>query len=304
VAPLERLTANDGWLARSALFAEEATRLGEAALAAALSRADLDPNDLGHLFFITTTGIATPSIDARILGHPPWNPATQRTPVWGLGCAGGVSGLARAADWVRAHPTKAAAVLTVEFCSLTFLPEDRSLANFVAAALFADGVACAIVAGDELVERRGLAGLRLEAHRLRLFQDSLDIMGWNPVEQGLQVVFSKRIPAFVREHALEEFEALMAQAEVDAARVTRFLGHPGGPKVIGAYARALGWPKERFREAWSTLEKWGNISSASILHVLAAAFAEKTVAAESGRYALLAALGPGFTSEQLLARPC
>lgn len=302
VAPLERLVASDGWLERSAIFTEEGTRLGEAALVGALDRAGLAPGDLGHLFFISTTGIATPSIDARILGRGPWCDSTLRTPVWGLGCAGGISGLARAADWVKAHPGKAAAVLAVEFCSLTFMPRDLSLANFVAAALFADGVACAVVAGDEIAGRCRPGGLAIAGHRVRLFPDTLDVMGWNPVEHGLQVVFSRRIPAIVREHAGGEFEQLLAIAGIEAAGVGTFLGHPGGPKVLAAYEEALGWSRERFAAAWACLEKWGNVSSASILHVLAMAFEGGELAARRGEYALLAALGPGFTSEQLLTR--
>jgi len=301
VAPIERLTRDDGWLERSGLFALEAARLGEEALERALGRAGIGPAELGHLFFVTTTGIATPSVDARILEHPPWNPTTLRTPVWGLGCAGGVSGMARAADWVRAYPDKAAAVLTVEFCSLTFLAGDRSLSNFVGAALFADGVACAIVAGDELAARCGLEGFRISGHRVRLFRDSLDVMGWNPVGRGLQVVFSRRIPSIVRRHARDEYESLLEAAGVDGTAVTAFLGHPGGPKVLRAYQDALEWPAERFRLARGVLEDWGNLSSASILHVLAAAFDEGTCG--QGEYALLAALGTGFTSEQLLAAP-
>jgi alkylresorcinol/alkylpyrone synthase len=301
VATVERLAMGDGWLERNAIFKEEAPRLGEAALLGALDRAGLGPGDLGHLFFVSTSGISAPSVDARILGHPPWNPLTHRTPIWGLGCAGGISGLARAADWVRAHPEAAAAVLTVEFCSLTFMPHDHSLSNFVASALFADGVACAVVAGDGLAARKGMAGFRIKGHRVRIFQDSLDIMGWNPVEQGLQVVFSRRIPSFVRQHAREEFLALAAQSQVDPGCVTVFLGHPGGPKVLRAYEEALGWPKERFRLAWTALAEYGNLSSASILHVLAAAFTEGGRRNRKVEHALLAALGPGFTSEQLLA---
>jgi alkylresorcinol/alkylpyrone synthase len=136
---------------------------------------------------------------------------------------------------------------------------------------------------------------------VRIIQDSLDIMGWNPVEQGLQVVFSRRIPSFVRKYAGEEFLALAEQSNVDPGCVTEFLGHPGGPKVLRAYEEALGWPEERFRLARTTLAEYGNLSSASILHVLAAAFTEEDRRNRNGEHALLAALGPGFTSEQLLA---
>lgn len=302
-APVERIVQKESWLSRSHIFADEGTRLGEAALIGALEAVGLSPEDLGHLFFISTSGITAPSLDARILGHPPWSPATLRTPMWGLGCAGGVSGLARAADWVSSHPDKAAAVLSVEFLSLTFLPEDHSLSNFVAASLFADGVACALVAGDELADRKALQGLKIEGHRVHLFQDTLHVMGWNPVESGLQVVFSKRIPAHVREHARSEFSNLAESANVDPERITLFLGHPGGPKVLRAYEEALGWPEERFRFAWSTFADWGNMSSASVFHVLGAAFNGGWDSLLSdGEYALISALGPGFTSEQLLAR--
>jgi alkylresorcinol/alkylpyrone synthase len=301
IAPVERLLKDDGWLERCGIFAEEGARLGEEALRGALEQAGLAPDDLGHLFFISTSGIAAPSIDARILGHHPWNPATLRTPVWGLGCAGGISGLARAKDWVAQYPDKAAAVLSVEFLSLTFLPSDESLSNFVASGLFADGVACAIVAGDD-VQQGNRPALALEEHRVRLFRDSLEVMGWNPVKQGLQLVFNRRIPSLVKKHAREEFDGLMTGAGKDPGVVTEFLGHPGGPKILDAYRDALGWPEERFSKARRTFSEWGNLSSASILHVLATALEDNELVHREGEHVLLSALGPGFTSEQLLAR--
>jgi alkylresorcinol/alkylpyrone synthase len=158
-----------------------------------------------------------------------------------------------------------------------------------------------VVAGDELAARSGLEGLKISGHRVRLFRDSLDVMGWNPVGRGLQVVFSRRIPSIVRRFAREEYESLLEAAGVDGGAVTAFLGHPGGPKVLDAYEEALGWEPGRFRLAREVFEDWGNLSSASILHVLEKALDEG--ACGPGEHVLLAALGPGFTSEQLLAVP-
>jgi alkylresorcinol/alkylpyrone synthase len=301
VLPVEELVDGRGWLERCRVFAGEAARLGEEALKSALETGGMDPADLGHLYFISTTGIATPSVDARILGHPPWNPATLRTPIWGLGCSGGVSGLARAADWVAQHPDRAAAVLAAEFCSLTFHSQDFSLSNFVAAALFGDGVACSVVVGDELAARLGIERFRIAGHRVRLFQDSLDVMGWDPVESGLQLVFSRKIPSYARNHAREEFDSLVEESAVAPDKVKLFLGHPGGPKILSAYEEALGWPRERFRFAWKVLEDWGNMSSATVLYVLTEAFEQNLDGNGDEAYALIAGLGPGFSSEQLLA---
>jgi len=222
VVPVERIAEPDGWIARSPIFIEEGTRLGERALRRSLQAAGLEPSDLGHLFFITTSGMAAPSLDARILNHDPWNPETMRTPIWGLGCAGGLSGLARAADWVRVHPGKAAAVLSVEFLSLTFLPDDYTPSNLIASALFGDGVGCALMVGDELAARCTGPVWNVVGHRVRLFQDTLDIMGWNPRDKGLQVVFSKRIPSWVEAHAGAEFERLLAQYGVPREEVDIF----------------------------------------------------------------------------------
>lgn len=297
VRPVEELIAGRGWLAENHLFVEEGVRLGEIALSAALDRAGLAGEAIDHIFLVTSTGVAAPSLDAHLIGRGLGRPDTRRSPLWGLGCAGGVSALGRAAEWLRGHPGGVAAVVTIEFCSLTYLADDRSLGNFIASALFGDGVAAAVLVGADH-PRRG-SSLAVHGIRTTLLPDTFEVMGWTPVAEGLQVVFDRKIPALARAHTGDELRALCGTAGIDPERVTAFWGHPGGPKVLDAIAASLDWPRDRFDLPTAVLREEGNMSSATVLSVLSRA-AEAGWPLEEGECALVAALGPGFTSEQLL----
>ncbi len=297
VRPLEALLESRGWLLENDRFIAEGTRLGAEALRSALAVAEIAPEAIDHLFFVTSTGIAAPSLDARLIGGGCGRPDTRRSPLWGLGCAGGASALGRASEWLSGHPRGVAAVVCVEFCSQTYLPGDRSLENFVASALFGDGVAAAVLVGHD--HRSTAPALEIVGTRVTLFPDSTDVMGWTPVAEGLQVVFDRRIPELARKHAGLELAQLAEGSGVDPERVTQFWGHPGGPRVLDAYAESLGWPESRFELSRTVLREEGNMSSATVLHLLARVFAEGREIDED-EFALCTALGPGFTAEQLL----
>lgn len=278
----------------SAAYIDAASTLCARAAAQLLERQGLAPESIDRIIYINTTGLATPSIDARLINLLGLRRDIRRTPIWGLGCAGGVAGLGVAYDHLMGHPRERVLLCCAEMCSLTLLRDDASVSNVVATALFADGAAVALLAGDET----GEAGFALLDSRSTLYPDSLSVMGWNVVSHGLQVVFDRRIPEIVATHARAELDALLGAHGLAREDVTEFLFHPGGPRVLAAYAEAFGLPLERFAWSRDTLREFGNMSSVTVLYVL-----ERYLAAHPpgrGGHAVVSALGPGFSSESML----
>lgn len=254
------------------------------------------------IFFISTTGMSTPSIEARIMNRLPFSSHTKRIPIWGLGCAGGVAGLARAEDYCTAYPKALALVINLELCSLTFQKNDLSKSNLVGASIFADGVSCSLVAGDEA----GFDALStlpalpvLKAHQTTLMPDSERVMGWDVKDGGLYVVFSKDIPTIIRTWLRGNVEEFLSINDISLAGLQHFIAHPGGRKVLEAYRDALGLSEEMTSIAHDVLEQHGNMSSPSVIYVLKE-FMQKPV--PRNEIGLLTALGPGFTSELMLVR--
>lgn len=279
---------------RNAAFIESATDLCDRAARELLDRQGLAPADVDRVFFVNTTGLATPSIDARLINVLGLRRDVRRTPIWGLGCAGGAAGLSHAVHDLIGHPRQRALVFAAEMCSLTFLRDDLSKSNLVATALFADGAAVALVSGDEVDD----TGYRVVGTRSTLYPDSLRVMGWNVVSRGLQVVFDQRIPAIVAAHAAGELDAFLAEHHLARADVAEYLYHPGGPKVLAAYAAAYGIDPSAFRWSRDVIARFGNMSSVTVLYVLA----DYRAVHPPGRsgYGVVSALGPGFSSETLL----
>ena len=278
----------------SAAYIEAATCLCSRAARKALAQAELTPHDIDRIIYINTTGLATPSIDARLVNILGLRKDVRRTPVWGLGCAGGVAGLSHAYDHLVGHPKERVLLVCAEMCSLTLLRDDASTSNIVALALFADGAAAAVLSGDETEE----SGYELLGSRSTLYPDSLSVMGWNVVSQGLQVVFDRSIPQIVKQYARAELDAFLCANGLTIDDVSEYLYHPGGPKVLGAYAEAYGHESDRFEWSRATLREFGNMSSVTALYVL-----ERYMAAHPagrGGHAVISALGPGFASESLL----
>jgi len=278
----------------SVAYIEAASTLCAQAGAALLQRQGLRPEQIDRIIYVNTTGLATPSIDARLVNRLGLHPNVRRTPIWGLGCAGGVAGLSHAWQHVQGHPRERVLLFCAEMCSLTLLRDDASTANVVATALFADGAAVALISGDET----GDTGYALIDSRSTLYPDSLDIMGWHVVTQGLQVVFDRRIPKIVDQHARGELDAFLHGHGLTRDDIAEFLYHPGGPKVLTAYAEAYGLAPDRFDWSRQVLREFGNMSSVTVLYVL-----ERYMAAHApgrGGHAVISALGPGFASESLL----
>lgn len=287
------------WYAEEHTFAEANLKFGEIALelaqtaaAEALDRSGIPAADIGAVVFVTSTGITTPTIDAQLIQRLGISHHAARLPVWGLGCAGGVAGLARSAELVLAVPERAVLLVAVELCSLTFQRNDFSKSNLVGAGIFADGAAAVVVAA-------GGDGPELLGTHSTLFADTEDVMGWDVVETGLKVRFSRDIPSIVRRHLPGLVTAACRQWGVEKEEIAYCIAHPGGAKVLAAYAESLGLPAVDLTAAYSVLAGYGNMSSASVLFVLEEFLRQQPPA---GRHGLMLTLGPGFSAEQVLFR--
>jgi alkylresorcinol/alkylpyrone synthase len=255
-----------------------------------------------HVVFVSSTGESTPSLDARLANLLGFRQDVRRTPIWGLGCAGGAAGLSRARDFALADPAARVLLVALELCSLTFQRGDLDRRNLVATSLFSDGAAAAVVMGAD-AEPAGDApshSLELLASRSTLWPDTLDVMGWTVDQKGFHVVFSRDIPSIVRSWVRANLEEFLAANALELGDVAHVIAHPGGPKVLAAYATSLGLPMEAFRHAREVLRTCGNMSSPTCLFVL-----ERTLEAgdfHPGELGVVSALGPGFSSEYLLIR--
>jgi alkylresorcinol/alkylpyrone synthase len=289
--------ANDIWI-------RVAQELGERALCLALHNAGLKTDDLGCLLFTTVTGVASPSIDGMLINRMKLPVNIRRTPIFGLGCVAGAAGIARASDYVRAYPSQAAALVSVELCSLTLQREDLSVANLISSGLFADGSAAVIVTGDKFEpshpENSGpkISGPTILATRSIFYPDTEDMMGWDISEKGFRIILSTEVPTLIRENLGRDVDAFLADNGHQRSDLKSFVMHTGGPKVLDASADALGLHNGELDASWDCLRKVGNLSSASVLCVLEDVMKNRRPV--PGTLGLLAAMGPGFCSELLL----
>jgi alkylresorcinol/alkylpyrone synthase len=279
---------------RNAAWTESATELGEVVVRAALDRAGVSPDEVDHLYFVTVTGIATPSIDARLVDRLGLRPDVKRTPIFGLGCVAGTAGLARAADYLRAFPEQVAVLLSVELCSLTLQREDLSIANIIASGLFGDGAAAVVLTGAA----RAPVGPRVLASRSVFYPHTERMMGWDVVDGGFKVVLSSKVPQLVREHIRGDVDGFLAQHGLARRDIQHVVAHTGGPKVLEAFEAALELPPDALARSWASLRETGNLSSASVLFVLEDLLASGE--ARPGDRGLVMAMGPGFCAELVL----
>ncbi|NJP47385.1 type III polyketide synthase [Actinacidiphila epipremni] len=277
-------------------FIEAAQDLGEEAVRGALDAAGIAPDEVDLVISTSVTGIAAPSIEARLAGRLGLRPDVRRLPVFGLGCAGGAAGLARLHDYLEPRPQGVAVLLSVELCSLTLQRADPSTANAVAGALFGDGAAAVVAVGRD----RAAAGPEVVAARSRLYPGTERLLGWDIGAGGFRIVLGGELPDLVRDHLGPEVEDFLAGHGLKTGDVTGWICHPGGPKVLEAVREALDLPARALEPAWRSLAEVGNLSSASVLHILRDVLAgERPLPGSPG---LLLAMGPGFASELVLLR--
>lgn len=285
--PIDWYSQSHSFGDRNDLFLSNATDLLAEAGEKALAEAGIEPQEIDMVVTICSTGIATPSLDARLIGRLGLRNDVQRLPVFGLGCAGGVLGLSRAAAMARARPQSQVLLLAVELCGLTFRAQDRSKSNIVATALFGDGAAAAVISSRSRHADKPMLGAGGE----HTWPDSLDVMGWDVGDDGLKVIFSGNIPDRVRNDLRPVIDRFFAGNGILPEEIAGYLCHPGGAKVLDALEECFGLQQGTMRHARNVLREHGNMSSVTVLFVLAAAMADGA----RGRH-LLTALGPGFTA--------
>jgi alkylresorcinol/alkylpyrone synthase len=296
--PIEAYPALDTFQKRNDAWTRVAVELGEVAARDALAKAAIGPEEIDAIFFVTVTGLATPSIDARLVDRLGLRTDVVRTPIFGLGCVAGAAGLARASDWLRAYPDKRALLVAVELCSLTLQREDLSVANVIASGLFGDGAAAVVLEGADVGRKGRLPGPRIAATRSVFYRDTERIMGWDFVDGGFKVVLSPKVPNLVRDVLARDVDRFLGDHDLDRAAIEHVVAHTGGPKVLQAIEAALSLPDGALARSWRSLREVGNLSSASVLFVLGDLIDEG--AARAGDRGLLLAMGPGFCSELVL----
>ena len=296
-APLEWFKTNHTWAERNEIYVKTALEIAERAARIALERSGVKAQDFGAIFFVSTTGLATPSLDSWLIKRLNLSRHIARIPIWGLGCAGGAAGLNRASEFVRATG-KPALLVAVELSSLTFQANDVSRPNLIATSLFADGAAAVVVAPDGA---GNYSGPSIIGGSSTLWDDTEDVMGWVVTNTGLQVTLSKSVPNVVEKHIRADVELACANHGLSLEHLKHFVTHPGGEKVMEAFATALGLPASAMNDARDILEHHGNMSSPTVLFALER-FLQRWPDLPSGEYGLLTAMGPGFSAEQVLFR--
>ena len=294
--PLEWYEAPHGWVERSAHYSEAGLALLEKAAGDCLAEAGIGADAVDSILLVSSTGVATPSLDALLMDRMPFRPTVERLPVFGLGCAGGVAGMGQAARLAQARPGAKVLLLALELCALNFRGGDLSKGNVIATVLFGDGAAAALFSTE------GPAGApRLTAAAQHRWPGTGDVMGWRVEEDGLGVVFSRDIPAIIRREAGPVIDGFLAGQGLTASGLAHIACHPGGAKVVAALEEVLGRPEGSLACERAVLRHCGNMSSPTALFVLKTLLEQESGRLKGPTYSM--ALGPGFTAAQVLFQP-
>jgi alkylresorcinol/alkylpyrone synthase len=288
---LERYSDLGSFTETNELFIEVATDLTARALTTALDQSGLRPSDIDFVFFTSVTGISAPSIDALLIARLGLRPNIKRIPSYGLGCVAGAAGLARVHDYLVGHPNEVGVLLAVELCSLTLQRTDESMANFVASGLFGDGAAAVVLVGDN----RAQPGPSIIDTRSVVYPDSEGAIGFNVGETGFEIVLTAEVAEVIARHFPSNVASFLADNGLVQGDIDTWFAHPGGPRILEAFADSLRLPDEALALSYDSLDRVGNLSSASVLHVLASGFDQP-----ASTEALLFAVGPGVSAEFVL----
>jgi alkylresorcinol/alkylpyrone synthase len=292
--PLEYYRQDLSFEERNRDFVDQATGLAERAARDCLFRAATAAGSIDHLLVVTTTGLATPSLDALLAPRLGLSPDCRRWPIFGLGCAGGAGALIRAADLVRAHPASRVLIVAVELSGQVFSPRFQDPVDVVGSSLFGEGAAAVLITGDRVTA----SGPCILAARSHLFEGSAHIMGWRFTSEGMRLRLSREIPDVIRGPLRVTVWDFLERSETPRENVAHWILHPGGRGIIDTYAEVFGLPEKALLELRRALARFGNLASASVLFLLASVLEQSPPGA--GERALVLAPGPGFGAEMLI----
>jgi alkylresorcinol/alkylpyrone synthase len=297
--PLHRYPTMSGFTEANDAYLDVATELGEQALRSALDAAGIRADEVDMIVLVSSTGVAVPTVDARIAARIGLRPDVKRVPLFGLGCVAGAAGLSRVHDYLRGFPGHVAALLSVELCSLTLQRDDTSIPALIGVCLFGDGAASVIATGADRAPNSPAAQSDplVLATRSRLFHGTVDVMGWNVSSEGFQLVMSREVPAMADRYLRDEVDGFLAEHGLSTGDISTWICHPGGPKVIDSIERAIELVPDDVVHSRNSMRDNGNISSASVLDVLRRTLAEPP---QAGSLGVMLAMGPGFSFELLL----
>lgn len=293
--PLDYYASGHGFKEQNAEYISISLEYSVKAIEACMAKTSVKKEEITDIIFISTTGLATPSLDALIINKMKLNAHINRIPVFGLGCAGGVAGFSKASILAKANPDAVVLLVAVELCSLTFLRNDFSKSNFIGSSLFADGVAALIITGDNH-KNKVKKEVSFLAAQSKLYYDSLNVMGWEFLDKGFKVLFAQDIPTIILNNIYADVSSFLEQHQLKISDIKNFIFHPGGKKILTAYQEALKVEGDFLKNTREVMNENGNMSSPTVLYVLERFM---TDGFEDG-YGLMVSMGPGFSCEMAL----